>query len=802
MEELQFNENMILIVPSTEKKQVIESIRKKGLLNLKIMTMGELQKKYDFDYDNQAVFYLMENMQVQYDVAKMYLTHLYEVGEKDFGKEKIRKIINIKNELKQQNLLNFNDYFKEYLKGKMIVLYNCGTLSNLEQNLIKRIANECKILEFHEEKKEYQHECIWEFDTLEEEVSFVASSICKLIQEGVTSEHIKLCGVTGEYPSVIQRIFEWYHLPISFHDRYLYATKIGQDFLEHLNSDATLSLKYIEENYSLKDSNILEIYNEIIKILNQYTWISDLTKIKDFLIEDFKNTKLDFVNYTNEVEVIRSLKEAKENDYVFLLGLNQGSIPETYKDESYFSDSLRELLELDTTNNLNQNSYHEWLENIKHTKNLVITTKKNSPLGVQYLSSLNDDLKLEIRTGTIEYNYSNLYNKIELTKKIDTLVKYNEKSKDLETLFHHYPELNYGTFDSNYHLVDPDKIKEYLNHQLILSYSAMNTYYQCSFRYYLSNILKLNIYEETFYTILGNVFHYILSICFDRPINIRKEYQSYLSKCDYPFNSREKFFLKQLEGDLEFIIETIKKQNETSELKNMLFEEKIEVDKSKENFKILFKGFVDKLMINDEKDIISIIDYKTGNPDLNLNHIIYGLDLQLPVYVYLAKKKFPNARIAGFYLQKILNNEISSDNKHTYEYLKEDKLKLQGYSNSDLEVLEKFDSSYYESKVIKGMRTTSKGLASKKVLNDNQINTLEQITETKIEEAIQGILNGHFDINPKRIGMDNLGCKYCSYKDICFMNEKNIKNLKEYKNMEFLGGSEDDSDETSRCHLD
>ena len=45
-------------------------------------------------------------------------------------------------------------------------------------------------------------------------------------------------------------------------------------------------------------------------------------------------------------------------------------------------------------------------------------------------------------------------------------------------------------------------------------------------------------------------------------------------------------------------------------------------------------------LVDDFNNIVSIIDYKTGNPDLNLNHIIYGLDLQLPVYIYLARKKF------------------------------------------------------------------------------------------------------------------------------------------------------------------
>ena len=48
-------------------------------------------------------------------------------------------------------------------------------------------------------------------------------------------------------------------------------------------------------------------------------------------------------------------------------------------------------------------------------------------------------------------------------------------------------------------------------------------------------------------------------------------------------------------------------------------------------------------------------------------------------------------------------------------------------------------------------------------------------------------------VNPKKIGMDNVGCEFCQFKDICFMKEEMIENLKEYKNMEFLGDDEDDT---------
>ena len=71
------------------------------------------------------------------------------------------------------------------------------------------------------------------------------------------------------------------------------------------------------------------------------------------------------------------------------------------------------------------------------------------------------------------------------------------------------------------------------------------------------------------------------------------------------------------------------------------------------------------------------------------------------------------------------------------------------------------------------MKTTSKGLGTKKVLRCDQIDELEKITENKIDESIDKIIDAEFNINPKRIGMNNLGCKYCQFKDICFFNENN-----------------------------
>ena len=77
------------------------------------------------------------------------------------------------------------------------------------------------------------------------------------------------------------------------------------------------------------------------------------------------------------------------------------------------------------------------------------------------------------------------------------------------------------------------------------------------------------------------------------------------------------------------------------------------------------------------------------------------------------------------------------------------------------------------------------------MINDEQIEKLINLVDNKIEEARDNILNTNFEINPKKVGKVNLGCEYCNFKDICYMEPKDIVELKEYKNIEFLGGETD-----------
>lgn len=775
-------DNALIITNDSSKYYLIKNINQlSNILNIKVITPRELIENYYFKYDEQAIYYLVNKYHIKYDIAKIYLSNMYYVNESS-SIEKINKIYTLKKELIDNNLLIVNGYYNEYLKSKKIIVYNINYLPNI----LKTILDNFDYDVVNDYSHSYKHD-IYEYKTLEDEVIGCAIKCINLIKKGVDINKIYLTNLNDEYRLIIKRIFEIFNIPVYLKKRLsIYSTHICHKFLNLISSDISKTLKELAD--TLKDSEV-DIYNKIVNICNKYVWCDDYLDVKELIVSDLKNTNVEQVLLDNCVKEVSIEQPFLDDDYIFLLGFNQGEIPVIYKDEEYLSDAEKSLLNIETSIDKNIRAKEEAINIITRTKNLIISYKLKSLTDTFSISNINEKLNFNIVKGVIdEYTHSNLYNDISLAKSLDLFNKYGTINDNLTLLYKNYA-LNYRTYDNSFKGIDKQLLYKYLDNKLLLSYSSLDNYNRCNFRYYLSNILKLNVYEETFMQLIGNLFHYVLSKAFLPDFNYDECFDEFINK---DLNKKESFFIKKLKGELKFIIDTINEHNTHTQLNNELYEDKIYVN-LEGNIKVTFMGIIDKLKykkIND-RYVVAIIDYKTGNPNLNLNNIVYGIEMQLPIYIYLAHKhpKFEHIEIAGFYLQKILNNEIIADKKNSYETLKKKNLLLQGYSNEDQSILEYFDDDYADSSMIKGLKMSSKGFyAYSKVITNNNIDKLLALTEDKINNSAKNILNAQFMINPKRVGVNNLGCEFCSFKDICFRTEKDIVNLKEYKNMEFLGG--------------
>lgn len=779
-----FQNNSIIICELDDRKHILKEFSKnKKMINIKFFSMNEFLSNYYFSYDEKAIYFLVNKYGYDVDVALKYLSNLYLIEDKVYNSEKLKKLKFIKNELLLNNLLIFNKDFKDFIMNKKIYVYGYDYLDLFEENLLNDLGVEV----INDEIGNYKH-VVYKANKLEEEVEFVAKEISKLIVNGIDINKIKLANINDEYINIIERIFNFYNIPINLNNKVsIYSTNIGQVFLNNYNDDIKKSID------SIIDMDI-SIVNKIINICNRYTFINGYEEVKTLIINDLKNTYIDDIKYENAIN-ISNLKFISDDEYVFLMNFNLGSLPKIVKDEDYITDSIKDEVSLYKVYEINKFIKKNTINRIKSIKNLIITYKEVSGKNQYYPSLIIEEMGLNVLNINLDVkkSYSKISDKINLSRKIDNLIKYGVKDNDLSILNNSY-NIRYSKYDNSFKGIDKGSLYEFLNNELSLSYSTLNIYNKCAFRYYMNSILKVDLYEYNFMALIGSIFHYVLETCMDNKDNVESEIVNYLKSKNIILSPKENFFISKLTKEIKFVIDTINMQLSFSSLSNVLTEEKVYINKDK-NIKVTFSGIIDKVLYKEEDEtIVVLIDYKTGSTNIDLKYVPFGLEMQLPIYIHLARNidKLNNVKFSGFYIQQIFNKEVNISSSKSYEFIKKDNLKLNGYSTSTLSRLKYFDSSYEESQVIKGMKLKLDGnfYSSAKVLSDEQIDILEEVVDNKIDECIDNILEAKFDINPKKNSELNC-CDYCEYKDLCFMKEKDYIKIEPDKELTFLGGEED-----------
>lgn len=754
-------ENNTIVVCSKEKKMnILKSLKK--LVNIKFFTKKEFLDNLYFTYDSKAILYIIKEYSVKESVAREYLDNLIYVENKNYEDSIMIFLKELKDKLIEHDLLIFNKSFKKILEERRIIIYY--NLTKEDEYLLRNINYEIKKENYNDYKP-----VVYEFDTESEEIEYVAYKISELIKNGVEIKNIKLTNVSEDYYNNLEKIFGFYNLRINkHHKKSIISNLIGRTFAENLNLGCNYALESISK-YSNTDT-----YKKIVELINKYTWC-DKSDLKIMLESDLKNTSLDYDRYTNEIEIVDFRTYSFNDEYVFMLGFNEGIIPKNKKDEDLIPDSFKSDW-MDKTIDKNRFEYQECVSAIKSIKNLTITYRLKNDFIKFYPSNLIDDMNLEVKRLQLDItnSYSKLNNQLKLSYKLDDLVKFGKHDKELDILSSNY-DLVYNTYNNNFKGIEKEKIRRLISAQpkFNLSYSSMDNYNRCAFRFYVEKILKINPELNKFSIILGNIYHHVLELAVKGDIDVKEEVDKYIIENELVLSNGEKFLLNKAINNIEYVIEVIKKQMVYSKLKNVETEKFISI-KLKDN--INFIGFIDKIVYGTIDNIMyaSIIDYKTYVKKPSLKYMDFGIGLQLPSYMLLANSYYKNINFIGFYLQNII-----LDNKSDEEKL--NSLKLIGYTNENKSFIDLFDSSYKNSNVISGLKVTNSddfSANSKKYLLSNyEIDDIINKTRQKIDEVLENIMNAKFDINPK-YDKTNIGCEFCSYRDLCFMNENNFTYIK------------------------
>lgn len=787
------NESYVIIAPKQVQIKCLKEIsRLNSFYDITWLTKEELWTNITFSFSTNAIYEVMKTKQVSYSFAVICLEHLrllsLSSSLKQIQDEKITELLECKKELLQKGLLEENKTFLSFLKRKKIIVYQKSYLPKELWNFLSPFHPQegWKVVDITPKERK-----VFEFKTMEEEVIWICEKISSLLLQKVSTEKIYITNVHDNYTFTLKRIFDLYSIPLNHLPNYsLYDSNLVQRIFRALNEkkgarkeEVVTSLLEIEQEKAseqIKDEE-KEILFSFIRILNSLAWYPSEKEIDEtFLIcleEELKKAKKPSLEKRKGISVIPFSDASIATDgYLFVLGVHQGVLPNIKRDEDYFSDRLRTSLGLETSQEQNYRAKEEVKQVLSTLSHVYLSYCLKDAFQEYYPSSIIRELKLTKETRPVDISsFSHTLNEQFLYKDLDEFTKYGIKKQRTSILYDTYPSKQYLQYRHTFSGINKEDLYQHLDHQLSLSYTSLNQYFQCPFAYYLNYILKINMYEDSFSAYIGRFYHYVLSHAFLSSFDFEKEVETFLKTDSRILSCKETFLLNALTKDLKEVVTIVQEQFKQMNYPNQRFEEQviIEKEKVKENrtFHITIKGFIDRLVYqtftieDQEVTYVVIIDYKTGDAKIDLNYVEDGLYLQLPIYLFLAKhmKTFKHVRVYGFYLQHILHF-------HQQEEEKKKSMRLKGYTLKDCPKIYDFDLHPNQSEIIQGLKRKKDDTydARSKVLTEEEMNILEQKVEMKINEAIDHILEGDFKIEPKIIEQKMNSCQYCPFGHICY----------------------------------
>ena len=766
-------DNSLIICPDSFKNSILDYMRENKLLtNGSFMTLEEFKKNKLFDYDVKTIKYVMERESLSLENAQELIDNLYYVENKDYHNDKLNHLVEVKEDLKKKGLLITNELFEKYLSNKDVTVCGYGKLDRFSKKITGTEG-----LSFVRNEKPY---AIHTFDDKEEETEWLYNQIADLLRSGVDINNIYVLNASEEYESYFKRYNGYYGFTI---DGSVKESVIGLEaikgFKERINNSKEELYDYLVK---LEDED-LKI--QLINLLNKYCEY-DLKDVEEFILHDLKELSVRSELREDVVSLAAIYQPFSDNDYVFMVGFNE-NVPVTARDTDYFSDKEKSLLGVSTSEQMNVLNKENILSYLSGINNLYLSYSKNDPFNEYNPSGLLEMMDhVEIKEEE-RFEYCDSLNRQKYAIRLDTLNKYDEQDQELMSdLFSTYGTNEYLSYDNSFKGLTDKQINDLK--EVYLSYSSMNGFYECQFKYYLDRVVKVMRDEGNFNTKLGNICHEVLKDSLKEGFDFEESWQRNCEKFGQDLKASEEFFLNRTKGELETDIAIIRQQQENSLFTAAEGERKIEVDVAPG---IHFIGYIDKIMVLQKEDklIVCIVDYKTGSSaKIDRKLMKEGLSLQLPSYMYLLSNdpeyKDLKLKFAGFYLQHIIASAPEYDPKTTAIEEKIKSMRLEGFTSADLDRIAVLDNSLEagaSSSTVKNLSITvqgSLGKTNKNILLDEEFDELIKLTENKIIEAGNSILSGDFRINPKIRGTDNISCTYCQYGNICYRRVKDNVYLK------------------------
>lgn len=190
--------------------------------------------------------------------------------------------------------------------------------------------------------------------------------------------------------------------------------------------------------------------------------------------------------------------------------------------------------------------------------------------------------------------------------------------------------------------------------------------------------------------------------------------------------------------------------------------------------KIKLRGIVDRADVYESENggkFLRIIDYKSGRRSFNISKMMYGLQLQLAVYLDRLCD-IENAQPGGILYFRLHDPSIDAKISASAEEIEEkrrEQYKMSGVVLADDEIVHAMDADAGTKSAVIPVAYTAGGDFNKRsssVASAVQFKEMRRKLKSVVRRVGNEMTSGNIDILPYRIGDEN-GCAYCDYKDTC-----------------------------------
>lgn len=337
---------------------------------------------------------------------------------------------------------------------------------------------------------------------------------------------------------------------------------------------------------------------------------------------------------------------------------------------------------------------------------------------------------------------------------------------------------------------------------IYMSATKFDTFNRCKFSFFCKYGLRTKKLQPADFNVLqrGTIVHYVLekiiSTYKENIKNLEKqeldrlcdsyidEYLNLVSGFRNIITSKHEFLISKISRSLKEVVYHLSQEFKQSDFKPVACELKIGGDGLPLSFPysnglIKINGSIDR--VDEYNGYIRIVDYKTGTKSFKLPDILFGLNLQMLIYLYAvirADNKSDDKTAGIFYMpsKRDLNDEGMAMNG----LLKADKDLVFAMEKENL-------GEFVPRLPINKDGSVSKTATS--FITDSEFTKIFDYIEKLMLKTGDSISNGDIAVCPVD-GRESGACDYCDYKSVCgFENNEtlkvpNLKNIEVFEIME------------------